>query len=427
MPPRRRRKRRKPAPVDESSGNLILYSAIGLGGLLTVGAGVAFILSMQEKRSKKKETGGKKLSVKDIQQRCQRAGEQLMSKGFQADIPESLELRQLASTNLDNEDPEAKLYLAKFLQFRAGTLKNLDTHQEAAIINKLLKFPLDSLSDDLVGEWIMCKFKSAMSCKNLTELTLLQKRLELMPPSKSQESYSSTQLQQTLLKLACIFGEWEKIIKYGDQIKNLVIMVNDPQNPQKARKVPLLSKFLTEARSDPENCPNYYIFYENAKGFQRKFSTLFQGNLRFTDWKINEGKFNFKQGKSAYEKMQQQLDFKKDKEGWQELKLQDQKAWMFGAICQMKLKVSNELNFVLCGPWNDSDMCLTGSMVVILGHNPMRVEVTLTLERGKFQPKVGKMKNSWLWTGSLILERYLGYSALSQEIYDFELLLEEAC
>jgi len=422
MPPRRKRRRKTAKVSDEGSGNLVLYTAIGLGGLLTVGAGVAFFLSMQEKRSQKKE-GRKKLTVQDVQQRCQRAGEQLMSKGFQADIPESLELRQLASSNLEEEDIEVKLYLAKFLQFRASMLKNLDINQEAAIVNKLLNFSLEGLSDDLIGEWIMCKFKTAMSCKSITELSLLQKRLETMRPPKSQESFSSTQYQQTLLKLACIFGDWDKIIKNGDQIKQLVIMVSDPQT-QRTRKVPLLSKFQSEAKQDPSRCPNYYIFYENAKGFQRKFPSIYQGHLRFTNWNINEGRFKFKKGKSMHARMQQSLDAK-EKEGWQELKLDDQKAWMFGSMCQMKIKASNELNFVLCGPWNDSDMCLAGSMLVLLGNNPMRVDVTLTLERGKFKPKVGKMKNSWLWTGNLILERYLGYNALSQEVYDFELLLQE--
>jgi hypothetical protein len=49
----------------------------------------------------------------------------------------------------------------------------------------------------------------------MSELSKLRRQLEAFEPPKKIEEISHTQYWQVLFKLACIFGDWEAVDKYG--------------------------------------------------------------------------------------------------------------------------------------------------------------------------------------------------------------------
>jgi hypothetical protein len=231
-----------------------------------------------------------------------------------------------------------------------------------------------------------------------------------------------------------LFGDWENITKFGDILVQLQSVVQNPVTGRR-EQIPLLHSYQTAAQKDPEKHPNWYIMYYRWKMFKSRFQVLYQSQLQFLHWNLVSGRTRYANGSTGIQQLQSQLDAKKE-EGWKNLNMQHQDLWIFGSMCQMRLKTIEEGKCILTGPWNDAEMCLVGILFFMVERKPMRIEVTLQVERGEWLPKVpGRNGGAWQWSGQLIFERFYqaggiqrqksGYQLISQEVHDVELVLDD--
>merc|ERR1719499_804089 len=274
----------------------------------------------------------------------------------------------------------------------------------------------------------------AFTCKNLTALSRLKKLMETISPPATISEMAQTQYYQINFKLACIYGDWDKIEEFGNKVSELTSVVSNPLNG-KRESIPLFHGYQSLAQKEPGKSPNWYIMYLRRKMFKTRFQILYQSQLQFLHWNLVSARTRYHDGQANFPNLQSKLDEKKG-EDWKTLKISDQDLWIRGALCQMKLKTVEDGVCVLTGPWNDAEICLVGLMFFAVGGKAMRIEVTLSLDRGEWLAKTpGRNKGAWQWSGQLVFERFIqipdpntgqaNYQLLSQECHDIEMLLDD--
>jgi hypothetical protein len=431
-------RRRRPRPAESKEpDNTILYIVGGIAGAAAIvgGIGVAATLWERYKKSNDEEAQPtKQLESKSLQERIEKACTEILTKQLKEDTPETTKLRALCDEiNMDAEDIDSRLSLARFVRWRTGYIEGVDLAVEHRIVTSLLNFPLDGQDDVTVGNWLRTKFDIAFASKNLVEISRVQKIIKKLTAPAQISEIGHTMYYQISFKLACIYGDWDSVTHFGEKVAELNSVVNNPITGRR-ESIPLLHTYQTQAQKDPEKNPNWYIMFFRRKMFKTRFQVLYQSQLQFLHWNIVSGRTKYANGQTSIQKLQESLDAKKG-ESWKNLNMQHQDLWIYGSMCQMRMKTIEEGKCILTGPWNDAEMCLVGLMFYMVKQKPMRIEVTLQLERGEWLPKVaGRNKGAWQWSGQLIFERFLqagggvtqdGYQMLSQEVHDIEIVLDD--
>lgn len=442
MPTRKSRRRKARAAENTEPDNTILYVVGGIAGVAGVLAATGAAFTLYELYKSKNEAIEEKkivktLELKTLQERIEKACTEILTKQLKKDTNETKALRDLCDElNMEAEDVECRLALARFLRWRIGYIEGTDLASEFRIVTQLLNFPLEDLDDGMIGNWLRSKFDMAFASKNLVELSRVKKILKTLTPPAQISDISHTMYYQVSFKIACIFGDWENIQLYGDKVAELNSVRNNPMTGRR-ESIPLLHTYSTEASKDPQRNPNWYMMFFRRKMFKTRFQSLYQSQLQFLHWDLISGRTRYANGQTNVQALQDSLDKKKN-EGWKALNLQNQDLWISGALCQMKMKTVEDGVCVLTGPWNDAEMCLVGLMFYMVKGKPLRIETTLQVERGEFIPQgaSGRNKGAWQWNGQLIFERYIqgmgaagagegGYQLLSQEVHDIELVLDD--
>lgn len=335
---------------------------------------------------------------------------------------------------MEAEDNDCRLSLARFIRWRTGYVKGIDLQEEFRLVQKLLNYSLEGCSDSSIGNWIRTKFEIAFTCKNLVALSRLKKVMQTISAPAEITEIALTQYYQVNFKLACIYGDWDGIEKFGEKVADLTSVVTHPYSG-KREAIPIFHSYQTLSAKEPGKSPNWYIMFLRRKMFNTRFQVLYQAQLQFLHWNIVSARTRYSTGQATVAHLQGKLDEKKG-EDWKTLKIQEQDLFIFGAMCQMRMKTIEEGTCVLTGPWNDAEMCLVGLMFFVIRDKTMRIEVTLQLERGEWLPKApGRNKGAWQWAGQLIFERFIqvkdptsnasNYTLLAQEVHDMEMLLDD--
>eukprot|EP00494_Astrolonche_serrata_P006575 UN06599 len=162
---------------------------------------------------------------------------------------------------MSGESMEVRLYLAQFLEWRCANLEGLDLDKEHRVVTNLLNFSLKDQDDADIGEWIRIKFDLAFQMKSIVELNKLRLFLKKNAPApKAIKKLAHTQYHQISFKLACIFGVWDDVMKFGKIVHELSRVIKDPYTGQD-RQMSLFQLFGQLAQRKPDQNPNYLTFY----------------------------------------------------------------------------------------------------------------------------------------------------------------------
>eukprot|EP00493_Phyllostaurus_siculus_P022674 UN23008 len=145
------------------------------------------------------------------------------------DTPETAKLRSICNEiDIEVEDDEARLSLARFVRWRTTYVKDVNLEEELRLVSQLLNFSIEGHDDAIVGNWIRTKFEIAFACKNIVELRRVEKAIKKLTDPPEITEISQTMYYQTYFKLACLFGDWENITKFGDILVQLQSVVQNP-------------------------------------------------------------------------------------------------------------------------------------------------------------------------------------------------------
>jgi len=322
----------------------------------------------------------------EIKDKVEKAGIELLKKKIDTKL--SLEIRQLSNNlSLTKELKETRLILAKFLNWRLSLVKVVDLKQELELIIRLLDFETKNLTANYLGDYIGIKFQTIFLSNDFIQLERLRSEIASLDYncSKKVKNTCQTQYDVVSFKLACLFGDWNLVEKFGKKVaeyNNIIIDKNGKQC-----RIPMMLRFEQDAHQNPEQQPNYYEIFSKRSLLKNRFESNLFSHFQFKNWKIISIRKNFFEGSShKMQRLKKQYE-KQKSEGWKILDNNLQKVWIYGGIIQIKLTIFGCSKVILCGPWNINEMFLSAVILSNISKQgmQMRLEFTLQLNRDSWK------------------------------------------
>lgn len=371
-----------------------------------------------------------------IKDKVEKAGFELLKKNVETKLSSEI-VRLVNDLTLTNELKETRLTIAKFLNWKLSFLKKVDLKRELGLILRLLDFDSRNLTPNDLEDYIGIKFQTIFLSNNFIQLERLRCEISSISShcSKNVKNTYQTQYELVSFKLACIFGDWNLVEKFGKSIAEYNKILFDKNGKQ--YRVPIMLGFEQGAYQNPEQQPNYYEIFSRRNLLKKRFEPNLFSHFQFKSWKIISMRKNFFKGSShKIQSLKKQYE-KQKSEGWKMIDVNLQKAWIYGGIVQMKLAILGCSKIVFCGPWNINEMFLSAVILSNISKQgmQMRLEFTLQLNRDSCKT-ITKNKNGWLWKGKLAFKRFLPnetavqlgkepWLKFSTETTDIEIIFEE--
>jgi len=297
------------------------------------------------------------------------------------------------------------------------------------LCSKWMRYKIpDDLSDELIGETVMCRSRLAYLSRNFDRITKIYEEAKGMRKPSAITKGPHTFLLQQLFQMSCMLGHWDEVVTYGKDVARF-------SEVRGGTPVSMMEKYHTEAMKTPQKNLNYFEIFKNVVRFKELFDRNLMPPLMYYDMEV----LNFE---TKFVKYDNTLDDKPltapenakrvDMYKLLPLDAERKRVWVFGACCQLLCPIA-QLALLVTGPLDDSQMRLSGVATYQMraaqpqpGIPPEKMNVALTLQAEKSQSKIVDTKKCWLWEGSLKILRHKGTviedEATKQKKYRFDMV-----